>query len=1116
MSATNNKTDSNTNKNNNRSNKPEIQRYSVAKGKYSSKLNNDRPTSGNSKNFNSYYNNNNNNNQYYYNEPSYYDNDYQQKPQRKPPKKKPIEPEVKIDGASSNIKDATSSSETETDLDKRIESMTFENQKLTEQKTSETRAGLIFLNNKESQDDTNEIDSSPRQFYNQTRKQQQNKKPIRSNQPQSITQSLRGLTNVTRTLYDPNAPTPKTPPIQQLTTVKVPPNPPSQPPLPPPPLSTSTQQQMQEFYQHQFFNHELWNQTYGNTIQNDASLQAAQALQMRKQAFNYWLTQIHNLEKSLSIYLNNSPHMDVNFRRMMEAKITLQQAYIHAMMTDMELSLSKNLDAQLWKSCFHNVIERFREYDKQLTDNNNVKKYIETVIEDGERFFLAFIRQLESAFHIDTQLYFNPNVYSPELNTIVAKYALLCTQHCFLNLGDLARYKETNRNGTDYSEARKYYFRARLLYPKNGKSCKQLAILAVMTHRRLDAIYYYVRALATTTLNDSVKQNLVSLFEEARRRLETFEKELKEREKKNERKIRAGNQKLEIWKRTDGTVVGRSLDDGQSTNNQNDFDGCVSQQELIHWFILNYITLHGKLYTKTGMETYTELCSRMLRQFQYLLRHDPCVFGKQQLVQMMAINMYQIEVAKQVNVSVDIVVRSQYEESSLQLALDMFGLLTEQTAIILERHLKTRSTINNSETPSPPPPIFNSWLRHVFPSLKIFTDWMTCNANSFIPLPDQLPAEFGPHPDILISLAKVINLIRTIDRTYIQLGSNLTNSVPVILEEDIELSGFYPLLTLPADTLQTISDTPLDEAKDSKRIVRLCFFADYLCGLKQPVFIYDVQQKTYHPALKSSIHSERSKSPTNDNQNLSMDHEYNSNEPVSPLSNSNNIDQSSTDSIVNGIDMKELKRKKRQLEHQLAEKQKQEQVVKDILNTSRLIEIEVIPRFIVLDTNCFVNYLPIIYKLIKQGRFIIIIPLIVICELDKLSVTTIVDDDSYEHAEMVRRQSIQAVKMIEECFASKERRVQAMTGEGTVLDSIQFRNEVKKHESNDDTILGCCLKYCHDNPREFFPANKDGAIRLHREVVLITDDRNLRLKAQARNVPVKDLMKFLELAQVTL
>jgi hypothetical protein len=35
------------------------------------------------------------------------------------------------------------------------------------------------------------------------------------------------------------------------------------------------------------------------------------------------------------------------------------------------------------------------------------------------------------------------------------------------------------------------------------------------------------------------------------------------------------------------------------------------------------------------------------------------------------------------------------------------------------------------------------------------------------------------------------------------------DSVPVILEEDIELSGFYPLLTLPADTLQTTNDTLL-------------------------------------------------------------------------------------------------------------------------------------------------------------------------------------------------------------------------------------------------------------------------------------------------------------------
>jgi hypothetical protein len=48
MSESNSKTDFNTNKNNNRTNKPEIQRYSVSKGKYSSQLNTDKPPSSGS------------------------------------------------------------------------------------------------------------------------------------------------------------------------------------------------------------------------------------------------------------------------------------------------------------------------------------------------------------------------------------------------------------------------------------------------------------------------------------------------------------------------------------------------------------------------------------------------------------------------------------------------------------------------------------------------------------------------------------------------------------------------------------------------------------------------------------------------------------------------------------------------------------------------------------------------------------------------------------------------------------------------------------------------------------------------------------------------------------
>ena len=128
--------------------------------------------------------------------------------------------------------------------------MTFENQTLSEQKSAETRAGLIILNSKKSHQDADDIDSSPREFYNQTRKKQQNKNIIHSSQPQSVTQSLRGLTNVTRTLYDPNAPTLKPLPVsntQPITTIKVASNPPPTPSSAS--ISTNTQQQMQEFYQ---------------------------------------------------------------------------------------------------------------------------------------------------------------------------------------------------------------------------------------------------------------------------------------------------------------------------------------------------------------------------------------------------------------------------------------------------------------------------------------------------------------------------------------------------------------------------------------------------------------------------------------------------------------------------------------------------------------------------------------------------------------------------------------------------------------------------------------------------------------------------------------------------
>ncbi|MXQ88307.1 hypothetical protein E5288_WYG021321 [Bos mutus] len=57
--------------------------------------------------------------------------------------------------------------------------------------------------------------------------------------------------------------------------------------------------------------------------------------------------------------------------------------------------------------------------------------------------------------------------------------------------------------------------------------------------------------------------------------------------------------------------------------------------------------------------------------------------------------------------------------------------------------------------------------------------------------------------------------------------------------------------------------------------------------------------------------------------------------------------------------------------------------------------------------------------------------------------------------------------------------------------------------------LSCCLHYCKDKAKDFMPTNKEEPTRLLREVVLLTDDRNLRVKALTRNVPVRDILAFL-------
>ena len=55
------------------------------------------------------------------------------------------------------------------------------------------------------------------------------------------------------------------------------------------------------------------------------------------------------------------------------------------------------------------------------------------------------------------------------------------------------------------------------------------------------------------------------------------------------------------------------------------------------------------------------------------------------------------------------------------------------------------------------------------------------------------------------------------------------------------------------------------------------------------------------------------------------------------------------------------------------------------MSTQRQLELEIRPKFIVPDTNCFIDHLNLIDKILATSYYIVVVPLLVINELDKLS-----------------------------------------------------------------------------------------------------------------------------------
>lgn len=204
-----------------------------------------------------------------------------------------------------------------------------------------------------------------------------------------------------------------------------------------------------------------------------------------------------------------------------------------------------------------------------------------------------------------------------------------------------------------------------------------------------------------------------SIFEECRLKKEATKKKLKVSDKPKTKKVdqhvsdssslnpqtqEMFKKRLEKWYKPSGInlaakIASVHISDGSSdsedeTTSDNKLKN-VETSQLFDFFILSYIDLMGKLFTKVGMETFDEDCSHMVSHFGELLNRSPCPLEKMFLLQVIVINISIIDLtfknspAKNSTQNSESISLSQQLDKAIELTIDIITVLVKRYLLVI-------------------------------------------------------------------------------------------------------------------------------------------------------------------------------------------------------------------------------------------------------------------------------------------------------------------------------------------------------------------------------------------------------------------------------------------------
>nr|XP_046919134.1 telomerase-binding protein EST1A-like [Dermatophagoides farinae] len=381
----------------------------------------------------------------------------------------------------------------------------------------------------------------------------------------------------------------------------------------------------------------------------------------------------------------------------------------------------------------------------------------------------------------------------------------------------------------------------------------------------------------------------------------------------------------------------------------------------------------------------------------------------------------------------------------------------------------------------------------------------------------------------------------------------------VQLPEDRFLDGFKILRDTPESSKFVHTPFVLEIAYIYMRIESIKLFGDYLCGLQYPYLRFDTKNFTFESLINTDDVENQPGIKLKQIQQRqlmeAMNRDKNNQIIANNKSDGDNDDDDDDECYsndeeaireMNDLNLNPMERRKL-LQYRMFRQQNRQhgryfRMIEHIHEPKR--RFIIIPRYVIFDTNCFINDLHSIMKFVHNKSFIVAVPLIVVQELQSMmargqrlqvskSSEDINNDEQQESMNLrykqLAKKSAEILDCLQKAFDSNVENIRAITSKGSLLDRIDYKEESNDNSNavnNDDRILyGCVSLVEKDNHHVNDEQIDDKWMRnllkdageqqltnqdefIHRNVILITDDMNLRIKSLGYDIPVKKFKQF--------